>query len=127
MPAPSPSIPKEDTPTPRLTHLHPDSWPRCYIFWLKKKKKEKEAEKEVLGHPELPRRGSCVSLGAARLATPSLAPGASHPKEYRIKGRDSGGPPSAPSVSRPTQSQAPGTEQQPCPKSPPDPQSFPYP
>ncbi|TKC44679.1 hypothetical protein EI555_020466, partial [Monodon monoceros] len=75
----------------------------CYIFWLKKKKKEKEAEKEVLGHPELPRRGSCVGLGAARLATPSLAPGASHPKEYRIKGRDSGGPPSAPSTPKGTE------------------------
>ena len=113
MSAPSPSSPKEDTPTPRLTHLHPDSWPRCYIFWFekKKKKKEKEAEKEVLGHPELPRRGSCVGLGATRLATPSLAPGASHPKECRIKGRDSGGPPSAPSASRPTQGQAPGTVQ----------------
>ncbi|XP_024836865.1 testis-expressed protein 51 isoform X6 [Bos taurus] len=103
------------------------SW-RCYIFWLKKKKKKEEEEaQKVLGHPGSPRRESCVCLGIASLEAPSLVPCAWFPKECRIEGWDSGEPPSAPSVSRPIQGQAPGTEQEQSPQSPTDPQSAPCP
>ncbi|XP_070625407.1 testis-expressed protein 51 isoform X5 [Bos indicus] len=103
------------------------SW-RCYIFWLKKKKKKEEEEaQKVLGHPGSPRRESCVCLGIASLEAPSLVPWAWFPKECRIEGWDSGEPPSAPSVSRPIQGQAPGTEQEQSPQSPTDPQSAPCP
>ncbi|XP_059734644.1 testis-expressed protein 51 isoform X3 [Bos taurus] len=100
----------------------------CYIFWLKKKKKKEEEEaQKVLGHPGSPRRESCVCLGIASLEAPSLVPCAWFPKECRIEGWDSGEPPSAPSVSRPIQGQAPGTEQEQSPQSPTDPQSAPCP
>ncbi|XP_061296321.1 testis-expressed protein 51 isoform X6 [Bos javanicus] len=103
------------------------SW-RCYIFWLKKKKKKEEEEaQKVLGPPGSPRRESCVCLGIASLEAPSLVPWAWFPKECRIEGWDSGEPPSAPSVSRPIQGQAPGTEQEQSPQSPTDPQSAPCP